>query len=103
MSTVSEQAMWCLWCKTEFEPRASGGKPQRFCSPPCRRAFDTACRKYAMTEVYAGRLQVSALRIALGQRARWSEGGLASRSAPVAPEAETRSGGRLRVVVDNVA
>ncbi len=103
MSTKSEQAMSCLWCNTEFEPRASGGKPQRFCSPPCRRAFDTACRKYAMTEVYAGRLQVSALRIALGQRARWSEGRLAPRVPQVAPEAKRLSGGRLRVVVDNVA
>ncbi len=56
-----------------------------------------------MTEVYAGRLQVSALRIALGQRARWSEGRLDPRVPQLAPEAKRLSGGRLRVVADNVA
>ena len=51
----------CLWCETDFEPRVSGGKAQRFCRPACRRAFDTACRKYLAAEVEAGRLQVSEL------------------------------------------
>ena len=72
----------CLWCTTGFEPRANGGSPQRFCSPQCRRAFDTACRKYAMTEVYAGRLPVSELRMALRQRARCSESRLGLRATP---------------------
>jgi hypothetical protein len=32
-------------CHTSFEPRAgSGGKPQRFCSTDCRRAFNNAQR-----------------------------------------------------------
>ncbi len=62
--------MDCLWCGTEFEPRSNGGKPQRFCSAPCRRAFDTACRVYAAAEVEASRLPVSALKMALEQRAR---------------------------------
>ena len=62
--------MACLWCGADFEPRATGGKPQRFCQPVCRRAFDAACRLYAASEVEAGRLPVSSLRLALEQRAR---------------------------------
>ncbi len=93
----------CLWCNAAFEPRASGGSPQRFCSALCRRAFDTACRKYAAAEVEAGRLQVSALRMALRQRARCSESRLGLRATPGAPKAPTRPDGALRVVADNVA
>ena len=37
----------CTWCGTEHEPRSNGGRPQRFCSAPCRRAFETACRIWA--------------------------------------------------------
>ncbi len=84
----------CLWCSAAFEPRTSGGSPQRFCSAPCRRIFDIACRKYAMTEVYAGRLPVSELRVALRQRARCSESRLGLR-APGAPETVACPGGTL--------
>ena len=81
--------MDCLWCGTEFEPRSNGGKPQRFCSAPCRRAFDTACRVYAAAEVEAGRLPVSALKMALEQRARSLGRDPASESTQ-ASETETR-------------
>ena len=73
----------CLWCETGFEPR---GKPQRFCSPPCRRAFDTACRKVGAAEIEAGRLQVFELKMALQQRACCPECGSALRGGPGAPE-----------------
>ena len=87
--------MNCLWCEGEFEPRASGGSPQRFCSAPCRRAFDTACRKVGAAEIEAGRLQVSELRMALRQRARCSESRLGLRATPGAPEAHQRPDGAL--------
>ena len=67
----------CLWCETDFEPRV---KQQRFCQSACRRAFDIACRKVGAAEIEAGRLQVSDLRMALQQRARWPECGSALRS-----------------------
>ncbi len=63
----------CLWCDLEFQPRTTGGSAQRFCSTPCRRAFETACRVYAGAEVNAGRLSVSTLRMGLEQRARCME------------------------------
>ncbi len=69
----------CLWCETGFEPR---GKQQRFCQPTCRRAFDTACRMVGAAEIEAGRLQVSEIRMAPQQRARWPESRLAPRAAP---------------------
>ena len=87
--------MDCLWCGTEFEPRSNGGKPQRFCSTPCRRAFDTACRVYAAAEVEAGRLPVSALREALEQRARSLRRDSAQKRGK-APETGVRAGGTLR-------
>ncbi len=34
----------CTWCGNPFEPRNNGGKQQRFCSTPCRRNFESACR-----------------------------------------------------------
>ncbi len=83
----------CLWCGTGFRPRASGGSPQRFCSTPCRRAFETACRVYAGAEVNAGRLTVSTLRMALEQRARCVERGLGPRHPQAPGEPETRDAG----------
>ena len=52
----------CIWCELSFEPRASGGKPQRFCSTLCRRAFDTASRKWVSVAIEAGTLTVAELR-----------------------------------------
>ncbi len=95
--------MNCLWCEIEFEPRMSGGSPQRYCSKACRVDFHVAARSWAEQAVASGLLLVSALRMARQQRARWPESRLASRGASAAPEAETRSRGRPRVVVNNVA
>ncbi len=83
----------CLWCGAGFRPRATGGSAQRFCSAPCRRAFDTACRIYAATEVNAGRLPVSTLRIALDQRARCVERDLGPRHPQAPGEPETHDAG----------
>ncbi len=63
----------CTWCDTDFTPR-NGGKAQRFCSSRCRRRFEAACRAYADREHREGRVPVSDLRMALRQRARFSEG-----------------------------
>ncbi len=60
----------CTWCGTAYEPRSNGGKPQRFCSAPCRRAFETACRIWAAAEYEAERVSIFTLRTALYQRAR---------------------------------
>ncbi len=95
--------MMCLWCETEFEPRASGGKPQRFCSKACRVDFHVAARSWAENAVASGLLLVSALRMARKQRARCAGSRNASIGTQGTPEAETRPGGPLRVVVDNAA
>ena len=68
------EAQACTWCGEAFPPRTTGGSAQRFCSAPCRRAFDTACRAYASARVDAGRVTVAELRRALEQRARCPEG-----------------------------
>ena len=60
----------CTWCGTAYEPRSNGGSAQRFCSAPCRRAFDTACRIWAAQEYEAERVSIFTLRTALYQRAR---------------------------------
>jgi hypothetical protein len=74
----------CTWCGTAYEPRSNGGKRQRFCSAPCRRAFETACRIWAAAEYEAERVSIFTLRTALYQRAR-------SLQRDLAPE---REGGR---------
>ena len=51
----------CLWCQKPFERRASGGKPQRFCSQACRYAFHQAARKWAIKAIDAGLLTVDSL------------------------------------------
>ncbi len=85
----------CTWCGTEFEPRSNGGSAQRFCSAPCRRAFDSACRIWAAAEYEAERVSIFALRTALQQRARCVESDPASEGAPKAPETGTRTDGPL--------
>ncbi len=52
----------CIWCATEFNPRSTGGKPQRFCSTPCRRAFDIASRKWISGGIENGTITVAELR-----------------------------------------
>ncbi len=71
----------CTWCGTAYEPRSNGGSAQRFCSAPCRRAFDSACRIWAAQEYEAERVSIFTLRTALYQRARCVESDPASEGA----------------------
>jgi hypothetical protein len=48
----------CLWCGKGFDPRRDGGKPQVFCRPVCRRAFDAAGRRWVADAITTGRLLV---------------------------------------------
>ncbi len=66
----------CPWCGTSFMPRSDGGKPQRFCSPPCRKKYHAGCRAWAEDRVNRGLLPISALKRALAQRTRSPEGDL---------------------------
>jgi hypothetical protein len=59
----------CLWCSQPFEPRRSGGKPQRFCVPAHRRAFETAGRQFLGRLIAAGELSIAALSAAPATRA----------------------------------
>ncbi len=60
----------CTWCGTTYEPRINGGSAQRFCSAPCRRAFDSACRIWAAAEYAAERVSIITLRTGFYKRAR---------------------------------
>ena len=62
--------MICTWCGMDFKPRNNGGKPQRFCSTPCRRDFNAACRIWGAQEYEDERVSIFELRTALYQRAR---------------------------------
>ena len=46
----------CLWCGRPFEPRSNGGKRQRFCAEPCRRAFAKAALAWTVEAVASGAL-----------------------------------------------
>jgi hypothetical protein len=52
----------CLWCGETFKQRTDGGKAQRFCRPACRRAFETASRRFVAEAIAGGALTVDALR-----------------------------------------
>jgi len=52
----------CLWCRQGFRPRRDGGKPQVFCRPVCRRAFDAAGRRWVTDALACGTLTVDAFR-----------------------------------------
>ena len=80
----------CTWCGTAYEPRSNGGSAQRFCSAPCRRAFDSACRIWAAAEYDAERVSVFALRTAFYERARCAESDPAPERVR-APETEKRT------------
>ncbi len=95
MSTKSEQAMSCLWCEGEFQPRASGGSGQRFCSKDCRQEYHRACRIWADRVVTAGLLPASALRVAPEQHIRSLQSHLAPRANSSAPKAVARPDGAL--------
>ncbi len=83
----------CTWCGTEYEPRSNGGSAQRFCSAPCRRAFDSACRIWAAAEYEAERVLIFTLRTALYQRARSLGRDLAPKGAQPARQTRKRPGG----------
>ncbi len=85
--------MICTWCGNDFEPRGNGGKPQKFCSAPCRRDFESACRIWAAQEYEAERVSIFELRTALYQRARSLERDLPQGTARNTPEGERRSAG----------
>ncbi len=85
----------CTWCGAEYEPRSNGGSAQRFCSAPCRRAFDSACRIWAAAEYEAERVSIFTLGTALYQRARCVESDPAPERGK-APETGVRAGGTLR-------
>ncbi len=84
-------SIFCTWCGTAYEPRSNGGKPQRFCSAPCRRAFDSACSIWAAAEYEAERVSIFALRTALEQHTRCLESDPASKRGK-APRREARTG-----------
>jgi hypothetical protein len=52
----------CRWCGNAFMPRTSGGKPQTFCRPAHRRAYDRAGRQYVASALADGTLILDALR-----------------------------------------
>ena len=52
----------CTWCGRAFTPRTTGGKLQTFCRTGCRRAFDTAGRKYVAEAIADGVLTPETLR-----------------------------------------
>ena len=56
----------CLWCNDPYPYRNTGGKPQRFCSAPCRLEFHKATRKWAIEAIERGELTVDQIREALG-------------------------------------
>ncbi len=85
----------CTWCETAYEPRSNGGSAQRFCSAPCRRAFDSACRIWAAAECDAERVSIFALRTAFYERARCVESDPAPERSK-APETGARPDGPLR-------
>ncbi len=84
----------CTWCGSEYEPRSNGGSAQRFCSAPCRRAFDSACRIWAAAEYDAERVSIFALRTAFYERARCVESDPASEGSQ-ALETAARPAGPL--------
>jgi hypothetical protein len=56
------EAESCAWCDHTFRPRVTGGHPQRFCRPACRRAFDAAGRRWVAEAIAAGTLTLDELR-----------------------------------------
>lgn len=51
----------CPWCSTDFTPRA-GGKPQKFCTPACRRDMAHAVNAWVSAALDAGMLTAKDLR-----------------------------------------
>jgi len=51
----------CKLCRNEYEPRDSGGSPQKFCSKQCKRLFEKTILKWAYNEHAKGRINISEL------------------------------------------
>jgi hypothetical protein len=60
MTAVETSA--CPWCGERFERRRDGGKEQRFCRLPCRRAYDAAGRRWIAAALASGVLSLDELR-----------------------------------------
>ena len=86
----------CTWCGSAYESRSNGGSVQRFCSTPCRRAFDSACRIWAAAEYEAERVSIFQLRTAFYERARCMGSDLAPERGK-APETEKCTDGPVAV------
>lgn len=52
----------CCWCSRPFQARQSGGRPQKFCLPSCRRAFHAAGRSWVLDRIASGALTVADIR-----------------------------------------
>jgi hypothetical protein len=82
----------CLWCGEPFEPR-EGGKPQRFCRPAHRRAFDHACGAWVRHAIAAGLLTGTTIREWHQRNARVApDGQVASEATQAPPETRTQRG-----------
>jgi hypothetical protein len=55
----TEGGLHCFWCGRAFTPRATGGHPQTFCKPACRRAFHAEARTWVLAELAAGHIAIS--------------------------------------------
>ena len=66
------KSVGCGWCGAPFPDRQTGGKPQQFCRPACRRNLDAALRAWARKQWVAGRVPKLILEATLDERARCS-------------------------------
>ncbi len=48
----------CEWCQEEFQPRKSGGSPQKFCGKQCKRFFEKSIRQWAYLQHTQGKLNL---------------------------------------------
>lgn len=49
----------CEWCHRDYEPRNTGGSPQKFCSRECKRLFEKSIRQWGYHQHAQGRLNLS--------------------------------------------
>ena len=51
----------CEWCQRDYEPRNSGGSPQKFCTKQCKRLFEKSIRRWSYMQHAQGKLNLSEL------------------------------------------
>ena len=51
----------CEWCQREYEPRNSGGSPQKFCTKQCKRLFEKSIRQWSYKQHAQCKLNLSEL------------------------------------------